>query len=70
MTILSILTLHLNVFLILLTMFGAMPTHLEWKSDWQPTHSSSGKPLTPGQYGVHGVTAAFCSPMLWGKQIV
>lgn len=52
------LTLHLNVFLILLTMFGAMPTHLEWKRDWQPLHSNSGKPLTPGQYGVQGVTVA------------
>ena len=35
-----------------------MPAHLEWNNDWQPVHSSSGNPLTPGQYGVQGVMAA------------
>ena len=38
------------------TLWGAIPAHLEWKRDWQPLHSSSGNPETPGQYGVQGVT--------------
>lgn len=30
---------------------------MRWKRDWHPLHSSSGKPDTPGQYGVQGVKA-------------
>ena len=60
------LTLHLKVDFILLTTPGAIRTHFEWKRFRQPLHSSSGKPETPGQYGVH----AFCcwSPMLEHKK--
>jgi hypothetical protein len=42
-------TLHLNERLSFPTRFGAIPTHFEWNRDWQPLHSSSGKPVTPGQ---------------------
>lgn len=49
---------HFHVDSILETDAWEMPTHLEWNNDWQPVHSSSGKPLTPGQYGVHGLIAS------------
>merc|ERR1711941_228495 len=34
--------LHLKERLIMATLWGAIPAHLEWKRDWQPLHSSSG----------------------------
>ena len=53
------LTRHLNEFLIFGSAAWGIPTHLRWKSDLHSQHSSSGKPLTPGQYGVQGAKTLF-----------
>jgi len=35
-------------------MEGGIPAQELWKRVPQPQHSSSGKPVAPGQYGVQG----------------